>query len=133
MSMELWNLAAAWIGIALGALSGIPVGLMFHKDRFMGGYGSWRRRLARLGHISFFGIALINFAYVFSVRTLGSTDHAVPAIALLVAAVSMPAVCFLSAWRKPFRHLFFVPVLALAIGAIAMIPPAISAALGAVP
>jgi hypothetical protein len=25
----------------------------------------------------------------------------------------MPAVCFLSAWREPFRHLFFIPVAAL--------------------
>jgi hypothetical protein len=31
----------------------------------------------------------------------------------VIGGVAMPAVCFLTGWRKPFRHLFFVPVLAL--------------------
>src|SRR4051812_205671 len=49
------NIAAAWIGILCGVLGGAVVGLFFHRDEWLGGYGSWRRRLARLGHISFFG------------------------------------------------------------------------------
>ena len=36
--------------------------------------------------------------------------------ALLIGAASMPACCFLSAWRKPFRHLFFIPVLGVLVG-----------------
>jgi hypothetical protein len=36
----------------------------------------------------------------------------------IVGAATMPTVCFLSAWRKPFRHLFFVPVGAVLIGVI---------------
>jgi hypothetical protein len=30
----------------------------------------------------------------------------------------MPTCCFLSAWRKPFRHLFFIPVTGVATGII---------------
>ena len=32
---------------------------------------------------------------------------------LPVGGVTMPAVCFLTAWRREFRHAFFVPVAAL--------------------
>ena len=42
----------------------------------------------------------------------------------VAGAVSMPTVCFLSAWRKPLRHLFFIPVLSLigaAAGALAQV------------
>jgi hypothetical protein len=28
----------------------------------------------------------------------------------------MPFVCYLAAWRQPFRHLFFVPVAAVVAG-----------------
>ena len=35
-----------------------------------------------------------------------------------VGGVSMPAVCFLTGWRAGFRHLFFIPVTALAAAVI---------------
>ncbi len=59
------NLWVAWGGILLGLLSGIAQGLHFHKSDWLGGYGSWSRRMMRLGHVSFFGIALLNLAFVF--------------------------------------------------------------------
>ena len=37
----------------------------------------------------------------------------------------MPTVCFLSSWRKPFRHLFFVPVVLL-VGGVVLILLALS-------
>jgi hypothetical protein len=78
--------------------------------------------MIRLGHISFIGIALLNFAFAVTVSQVAlperATDIASPA--LIVAAVAMPAVCFLTAWRKALRHLFFVPVAAAfaAVGAV---------------
>ena len=53
------NLWAAWIGIALGLASGTIQGLFFAREDWLGGYGSWPRRMLRLGHISFFGIAFL--------------------------------------------------------------------------
>ena len=38
------------------------------------------------------------------------------AAALLVDLVTMPSIRFLGAWRKRFRHLFFILVLATAAG-----------------
>ncbi len=107
------NLWMAWIGILLGLLSGALIGLFFHRDEWLGGYGSWRRRLLRLGHISFFGIAFLNLAFANTVSLTGATTPAFTAWSLVAGAVLMPAVCFLAAWRPSFRHLFFLPVLAL--------------------
>ena len=35
---------------------------------------------------------------------------------LVVAAVTMPLLCYLSAFIKGFRHLFFVPTLSVIVG-----------------
>jgi hypothetical protein len=111
------NLHAAWIGILLGAVAGAAQGLFFHDEQWLGGYGSWPRRMIRLGHISFFGIAMINLAFFFTVRELGLRGELVWSSRLLiVAAVTMPLLCYLSAFRKGFRHLFFVPTLSVIIG-----------------
>jgi hypothetical protein len=81
----------------------------------MGGYHSWRRRLTRLGHIAFIGTGMLNLALALSALLAVVPTEAVrwPSLLLLVGALSMPLVCYLSVWRKPFRLLFFVPVLSL--------------------
>ena len=115
------NLWMAWIGILLGLLSGALIGLFFHRDEWLGGYGSWRRRLLRLGHISFFGIAFLNLAFANTVSLAGATTPAFTAWSLVAGAVLMPAICFLAAWRPSFRHLFFLPVVALISGAVSLL------------
>jgi hypothetical protein len=106
----MFNLYAGWIGIFLGLCAGAVEGLFFHEESWRGGYGSWRRRMVRLGHISFFGIGFINLAYALSLAPLGIDNPAVlPSILLVAGAAGMPLVCYLSAYRKPFRHLFFIP------------------------
>jgi hypothetical protein len=108
------NVWAAWIGIALGLLSGTIQGLFFASEDWLGGYGSWPRRMLRLGHISFFGIAFLNLAYANTLHLLGAGQYALlPSLLLVAGAVLMPTVCYLAAWRKPLRHLFFMPVLSL--------------------
>jgi hypothetical protein len=109
------NLWAGWIGILAGFLAGAVIGLFFHDETWLGGYGSWRRRMLRLGHISFFGIGFINVIFAITVRC-ETEGLLAPSRLLIAGAVAMPAICFLSAWRKVFRHLFFVPVLCLVAG-----------------
>jgi hypothetical protein len=111
---------SGWLGMFLGVLSGAVIGLFFHREDWMGGYGSYRRRLTRLGHISFFGLAFVNFAFAFTqhVLPLGTTWGSVAMCAFLTGAASMPACCFLSAWKKPFRHLFFIPVSGVLVGVL---------------
>jgi hypothetical protein len=116
------NLWAAWIGILAGMVSGAAFGIFFHDESWLGGYDSWPRRLLRLGHISFFGVAFLNLAYAVTLRLTGDVSGARTASYLLVAgAVLMPTVCALAAWRKPLRHLFFLPVLSLIGAAAAMV------------
>lgn len=109
------NLLAGWIGMLLGALSGAILGMFFHRSDWMGGYASYPRRMMRLGHIAFFGLALLNIAFVFTMNVHPMPEGSlVPAAyAMIVAAVTMPACCFLAAWRRPLRHLFPIPVAAL--------------------
>jgi hypothetical protein len=113
----LFNLSVAWVGILLGLLSGSFIGLFFHQEGWLEGYSSWRRRMLRLGHISFLGIALLNFAFVFSLSNLGIvTVLWVPALCFAFAEFAMPSVCFLSAFWQPARFLFPLPVVALLVG-----------------
>lgn len=121
------NLWAAWIGILLGLASGTVQGLFFDREDWLGGYASWPRRLMRLGHISFFGIAFLNLAYANTVWLLGPASHVPLASMLLVAgAMLMPLVCYLAAWKKPFRHLFALPVVSLLGAAFAFITGGLS-------
>jgi hypothetical protein len=104
------NLHAAWIGFLLGALAGATSGLFFDRENWLGGYSDWRRRMVRLGHISFFGIGLLNLGFYLTVEAVSMQEGIrLPAILLMVGAVAMPLVCYLSAFRKGFRHLFFIP------------------------
>ena len=117
------NLIAGWLGMLAGVLSGAVVGLFFHRDDWMGGYGSYRRRLMRLGHIAFFGLGFLNlmFAATSAQLYLRASYAALASGALVVGAIAMPVCCFLSAWRKPLRHLFPVPVLAVTTGILSIL------------
>jgi hypothetical protein len=113
-----FSLTAGWAGFLGGVVSGAVMGLLFHNEGWLGGYGSRERRMVRLGHISFFGIGLINLFYALSITPLGVPANAarVGSLSLLAGLITMPAICFLCAWRKPLRHLFFIPVLSTATG-----------------
>ena len=108
---------AAWFGILGGFISGAVMGLSFQKETWLGGYPTWRRRLIRLAHISFFGIAFINLAFAISRGMMGVQEPIIsPGILLIIGAIAMPLVCYLAAWKKPLRHLFPIPVLSLILG-----------------
>jgi hypothetical protein len=108
------NLQIAWFAILVGLITGAGVGLFFHQEHWLGGYGSWRRRMIRLGHISFFGTGFLNLAFILSVQHLGLERVPwVSSTAFVAGALTMPTVCFLSAWRSSFRHLFVIPVASL--------------------
>jgi hypothetical protein len=111
------NMYAAWAGFLMGAIAGAIVGLFFHGETWLGGYSSWSRRLVRLGHIAFFGIGFLNLSFVVTVHVLQiSGGISLPSWLFIIGAVMMPLVCYLSAWRKGFRHLFFIPAASLMIG-----------------
>ncbi len=104
------NVYAGWLSMFFGCVAGAVVGMFFYKENFLGGYTSWRRRMVRLGHISFFGIGLINLLFGLSVKALPLAEFpTLASVLLIVAAVAMPTICYLSAIKGVFRHLFFIP------------------------
>ena len=116
------NILAAWLGILCGVCSGAAQGLFFHGEEWLGGYGSWRRRLMRLGHVSFFGIAFLNLAFAVTTRQPGwAPASRAPGLALAAAQGLMPLTCFVAAWRRPLRHAFFVPVGCVLVGVVGLI------------
>jgi hypothetical protein len=121
--MPATNLIGGWLGMLAGVLSGAVIGLLFHRDDWMGGYGSYRRRLTRLGHISFFGLGFLNLMFAATSAQLGLRGDcfATASWGLIAGAITMPVCCFLSAWRKPLRHLFPVPVLSLTAGILSIL------------
>ena len=102
------NILTAWAGFALGGISGAVPGLFFHRPDWLGGYTSWPRRLIRLAHISFFGIGFLNLGMGLTCSAL-DIEAGPASVLMLIGAVTMPTVCYLSAFMPRFRHLFFIP------------------------
>ena len=111
------NLAIGWLWIHLGIVSGALLGLGFLNPEFLGGYGSTRRRLLRLGHISFFGMGILNLMLAASpLLAVDSTTSLMlqrtASLGLLIAALTMPLACALVAWRRACYPVFVIPVAA---------------------
>jgi uncharacterized membrane protein len=114
------NITAAWIGFLLGSISGAIPGMFFYRFDWMGGYTSWPRRLIRLAHISFFGIGFLNLGLGLTGHLLGIGSSAA-SVLMLVGAVTMPLLCYFSAFRPAFRHLFFIPASSVMVSIILFI------------
>lgn len=113
------NVVFAWVWILAGFLSGMALGLKFHDENWLGGYASFKRRMYRLAHISFFGLGAVNLFFHLTLKdaamgALGSWAS----IALILGGATMPLCCWLMAASKKFKSLFAVPVLSLTSGAI---------------
>jgi len=73
--------------------------------------------MVRLGHVSFFGLGFINLAYALSLDHMDiGNPNQIPSVLLIIGALTMPVVCYLSAWRKQARHLFFLPAGSVLLG-----------------
>lgn len=114
------NLIVAWLWTLLGFVSGMVLGLFFHRENWLGGYASFKRRMYRLGHISFFGLGAVNLLFWLSVRNLPAAGPLADFASgdFIVGAITMPLCCGLMAYFPQARHLFAVPVLSLITGAV---------------
>ncbi len=113
------NLVFGWVWILLGFASGGLIGLKFHHPDWLGGYTSHKRRLYRLGHISFFGLGAINFLFALTAAfCTGGVLLQWASNAFLVGAVTMPLACLLFAHNARLHLIFSIPVTALLGGAV---------------
>ena len=113
-----YNLFAGWAGMAFGVISGAVIGFFFHREGWMGGYQAYRRRMIRLGHISFFGLGFLNlfFSLTCALYPFPVFWEQIASVSLIIGAVAMPTSCFLSAWKPAFQKLFPIPVLSVGLG-----------------
>ena len=111
------NLLFAWLGILLGFVSGMALGLFFQREDWLGGYGSFKRRLYRLGHISFFGLGAVNLMFYLTVQPF-EIDALITTAGwfFVFGAISMPICCAIMAHFPRAKMLFAVPVLNLIAG-----------------
>jgi len=112
------NLTLAWIWIISGTILGLILGSFFHREGFLGGYGSFKRRLYRLAHVAFFGLAILNILFFFTARVLPTPTAwlAVASWSFAVGALSMPTCCILVAHQPRLRNLFAIPVGSVLLG-----------------
>ena len=113
------NLLFAWVWVLAGFITGMISGLRFHDENWLGGYNSLKRRLYRLGHISFFGLAGVNLMFYFTVRAIGGHGPItqLASTTLIVGGLTMPVCCWLMAANKRAQWIFGVPVVSLIAGA----------------
>ena len=108
------NWTVGWTLVLLAFLSGAALGIGWHRDEFLGGYGSFRRRVIRLGHIACAALGLMNVIFSLSpLPTPGTAAARYASICFIAGGVTMPLVCFLTGWRPAWRHMFVIPVLSL--------------------
>jgi hypothetical protein len=112
------NLLVAWLWLLLAFVSGLGMGLFFHREDWLGGYASFKRRLYRLAHISFFGLGVVNLGFYLTVHALGVAGSSLNAAswAFVIGAISMPVCCVIMAHFPRARMLFAIPVLSLLLG-----------------
>ena len=117
------NLLFAWLWILLGFVSGLMLGMFFHRENWLGGYDSFKRRLYRLAHISFFGLGAVNLLFWLTVHNaaIPGMPAAVASWAFIAGGVTMPVSCVIMAHFPKARLVFAVPVLSLITGGALML------------
>ena len=114
------NLVIAWLWLLLGFVTGMVLGLFFHREDWLGGYASFKRRMYRLAHISFFGLGAANLLFWLTAKSFSNLTLPVTGAswAFIAGAVSMPLCCVLMAHCPKLRLIFAVPVVSLIMGGL---------------
>jgi hypothetical protein len=110
------NRIVAWCSLLLGAVTGLVLGLWsfdgpVRVPAWLGDYNETSRRLARLGHIAFFGIGMLNLFVVAELRRirLGPGVRRTALVAINLGNVLLPLSLFLAAALSPMKYLMSIP------------------------
>jgi len=116
ISTQYPNREVAWWSLALGAATGLVLGLWsfdgpLPTPAFLGAYDETARRLARLGHIAFFGLGFINLFVARELPRLGLSGR----MRLLVARamnfgnLGLPITLFAASVFEPLKYAMSLP------------------------
>ena len=92
--------------------------LFFHRENWLGGYASFKRRMYRLAHISCFGLGAVNLLFCLTVRafSLSGPGMHLASMAFITGAIAMPVCCVVMAHFPKAQMIFAVPVVSLMLG-----------------
>src|SRR5688572_4253749 len=119
MSVHELLIGYAVVGLPLGPLTGLLLGLVARREDGWGGYGSFRRRAARLGHVALVMLPLIAGFYGLALRALPASEPVarVGAWLWVVGGPALALALFAAAWRPRLCAALPVPALAVTAGA----------------
>jgi len=116
------NRVVGWSSLALGAATGLILGLWSFDGplavpEWLGGYGDTSRRLARLGHIAFFGLGILNLLLAREFPELGlrAGQRRVASVAMSFGNIFLPLTLFAAAAYRPCKYLMPLPALAVTV------------------
>jgi hypothetical protein len=115
-----WNRRVGWVSTCLGAATGLILGLWsfdgpFAVPAWLGEYDQTSRRLARLGHIAFFGLGILNLLLARELRriALGPWGRRTASWAMNFGNVFLPLTLFAAAAYRPLKYSMSAPALAV--------------------
>jgi hypothetical protein len=115
-----WNRRIGWASTCLGAASGLIMGLWsfdgpFPVPGWLGEYDQTARRLARLGHIAFFGLGILNVLVAAELRrpSLDALGRRIASWAMNFGNIFLPLTLFAAAAYRPLKYFMSAPALAV--------------------
>jgi len=126
-----WNRRVGWASLVVGVGTGLVMGMWSFDGpmgvpEWLGAYDSVGRRLARLGHIAFIGLGILDILLARELPHLALSAGAKRAASrlMIVSNVVLPPTLFAAAACRPFKY-------ALPVGAVAAFVSLVIAARGA--
>lgn len=111
----------AVLGLPAGLLLGLALGLVARREGGWGGYGSFRRRAARLAHVAAVMLPLIAgfYALVLGTRPAGLEMAWLGVWLWIAGGLGLPLVLVAAAWRPRLQLALPAPATAVLGGAVA--------------
>jgi len=114
------NRTIGWISLAVGVATGLVMGLWsfdgpMTTPAWLGEYGDTSRRLARLGHIAFIGLGLINIllAHELPRSALGARARRIASRHMNFGNIVLPITLIVAAAWRPAKYAMAVPATAV--------------------
>jgi hypothetical protein len=114
------NRTVGWASLAAGIATGLVMGLWsfdgpLPPPAWLGEYGDTPRRLARLGHIAFIGLGILNIllSRELSDSSLGSRGRRIASRSMNVGNVLLPINLFVAAAWHPAKYAMAIPATAV--------------------
>jgi hypothetical protein len=119
------NRTVGWISLALGAATGLLLGLWSFDGpvsvpSWLGDYADTSRRLARLGHISLFGLGILNLLLSTELPrcALGARATRLASVAMNLGNGLMPITLFAAVVYHPVKFALPLPALAVTLALV---------------